>query len=149
MAENYCRRGIAYATLQYRVGLFGFGSDGSNDFRGNFALEDIRQALMFLHENAKIIGFDPSKITLAGHSAGASILSALSVSPKSRGKISRLFLYKKHFRSVFSGDTIQWKFAIVDFYGKFGGKRNSKNSQQVKWIYKSPKYQRVFKAICV
>lgn len=48
-------------------------------------MEDIRQALLFLQENAHQIGFDPSRITLAGHSAGASILSALSVSPKSRG----------------------------------------------------------------
>lgn len=122
MAEHYCKRGIAYATLQYRVGLFGFGSDGSDDFRGNYALTDIRQALMFLHENAKRIGFDSNRITLAGHSAGASILSALSVSPKSRSWILKQFLIRRYFRSIFSGHTIQWKLIIADIHGKFGRK---------------------------
>ncbi|KAI6190630.1 Carboxylic ester hydrolase [Aphelenchoides bicaudatus] len=84
MAEHYVLNGIAYATTHYRMGLTGLGSNGDSEFGGNYALWDVRQALLWLHKNSKQLGFDPEHVTLWGYSAGASIVGHLSLSHQTR-----------------------------------------------------------------
>jgi len=57
-------------TINYRVNIFGFpNARGLNST--NFALQDQRVAVEWVHENIAAFGGDPSKITLWGQSAGA------------------------------------------------------------------------------
>jgi carboxylesterase type B len=57
-------------TTNYRVNIFGYpNARGLNST--NFALQDQRLAVKWVHENIVAFGGDPSKITLWGQSAGA------------------------------------------------------------------------------
>jgi carboxylesterase type B len=55
---------------------------------GNYGLWDLAQAFKFIHENIEDFGGDPKKITAWGLSAGGALVSALSLSPHSRGSFS-------------------------------------------------------------
>ena len=60
-------------TVNYRLGVFGFlHLDG--EFPGNQALWDQHEALKWIKANAERFGGDPSKITIVGHSAGATLV---------------------------------------------------------------------------
>jgi carboxylesterase type B len=54
---------------------------------GNLGYWDMTQALKFIHENIGYFGGDPKRITIWGESAGAIAVSALTMSPHSRGQI--------------------------------------------------------------
>ncbi|GMK54925.1 hypothetical protein CspeluHIS016_0115110 [Cutaneotrichosporon spelunceum] len=57
-------RPFVYVTLNYRLGVFGFG-------HGNVGLWDQRLALKWVKRNIKAFGGDPNKVTVFGDSAGA------------------------------------------------------------------------------
>jgi len=85
------RRDVIIVTVNYRVGALGFlggaavqrtTTDGS---AGNFGLQDTREALKWVHRNIKAFGGDPSRITIYGESAGASLVACHLVAPRSAG----------------------------------------------------------------
>jgi carboxylesterase type B len=86
MAEYYVLNGIVYATVHYRMGItgkfpntlvisefIGLASSGDSDFGGNYALWDVREALLWLRKNSEQLGVDRERITFWGYSAGASV----------------------------------------------------------------------------
>uniref|UniRef100_A0A7E4V939 Carboxylic ester hydrolase n=1 Tax=Panagrellus redivivus TaxID=6233 RepID=A0A7E4V939_PANRE len=89
--KNYVNRGIIVVTIQYRLGPFGWFSLGDHIAPGNLGLWDQRQALLFLHDVLKDFGGDKNKITVLGHSAGATSTSLLAVSPHSRDLFAQAY----------------------------------------------------------
>lgn len=96
-------KNIVFVTVNYRLsalGLFefhidveepkddrasklftGFLSTKTKDIPGNAGLLDVIAALEFIQRNIVYFGGDPSQVTVFGQSAGAVMVSALSVSP--------------------------------------------------------------------
>lgn len=72
---------VVVATINYRVGLFGFMELGSIDKNytgsGNNGLRDQLAAIKWIKRNAASFGGDPDNITIFGESAGAASISAL------------------------------------------------------------------------
>jgi carboxylesterase type B len=62
----------------------GQASDGSNQFRGNFAYWDMAEALRWLRAELPAFGGDPQRITAWGYSSGSSSVGTLSISPQTR-----------------------------------------------------------------
>lgn len=79
---NYLlERDIVLVVIQYRLDALGFLSTNSEDIPGNAALLDIQLALTFVKENIAHFGGNPYSVTLFGQSAGAVMVSALTISP--------------------------------------------------------------------
>lgn len=88
---NLASRGIVVVTVNYRLGVFGFlappeaTSESSHGATGNYGLLDQAAALRWVRQNIAQFGGDPSKVTIAGNSAGSISVSAHMASPLSRG----------------------------------------------------------------
>ena len=64
----------------------GFANTGDDEAKGNYALWDQRQALIFVRDNIRNFGGDPGRVTIFGQSAGGSSVGLHVVSPQSTGK---------------------------------------------------------------
>ncbi len=89
--EELARRGVIVVEVEYRLGLFGYmattalSEDSETGTSGNYALMDCIKALEWIQTNIENFGGDPTRVTIAGQSAGAGMVSALITSPLTDG----------------------------------------------------------------
>lgn len=89
------RHGIVAITANYREGIFGFFShpqlskETSYRGSGNYGFMDQAAAIKWVYENIRAFGGDSNQITIVGESAGSMSVSALLVSPLTKGMISK------------------------------------------------------------
>lgn len=87
---------IVTITINYRLGALGFLYLGDLDpqyrHSGNLGLLDVIAALRWVHDNIAAFGGDPDRVTVMGESAGAKLLSAVMVSPASKGLFQQAIL---------------------------------------------------------
>ena len=82
--ENLAKEGIIVVNMGYRLGIYGFlaldelAGESENATTGNYGLLDQIKALEWVRDNIESFGGDPGNVTLAGESAGAACVSALS-----------------------------------------------------------------------
>lgn len=92
--EQLARKGIVVVTLSHRLGVFGFFShpglaqESARKASGNYGLMDQVAALRWVRANIATFGGDPSRVTIAGESAGSFSVSALMASPQAQGLIA-------------------------------------------------------------
>ena len=83
-------KGIVAVTVNYRLNIFGFlslpelSAESPYKGSGNYGLLDQNEALKWVKENIAAFGGDPSKVTIAGESAGSISVSAQMASPLSK-----------------------------------------------------------------
>lgn len=94
---SFARLGIITVTVAYRLGTFGclelgdiLGSRYAGS--GDNGIRDLEAACDWVHDNARSFGGDPSRITIAGQSAGAKDVTALMALPSHRRKFSRAIM---------------------------------------------------------
>lgn len=89
--QDLAKKGIVVVNLAYRLNVFGYmaseelAEESPNHTTGNYGLLDQVKALEWVQKNIEAFGGDPSKVTIAGESAGASSVNALCVSPLAKG----------------------------------------------------------------
>ncbi|CAG9764251.1 unnamed protein product [Ceutorhynchus assimilis] len=76
---------IVIVTISYRLGPFGFLAAGDTIIPGNAGLKDQAAAIKWTFENIESFGGDPSAITIAGQSAGASSVGYQLLHEKNKG----------------------------------------------------------------
>ncbi len=92
-AAGLAAHGILVVSINYRVAAFGLLAHSAvpaepDGQRGNQALRDALAALTWIHDNAAALGADPSRVTLAGQSAGGALAYVLLAHPQARGMIA-------------------------------------------------------------
>lgn len=89
--DSFCREGIVYVSLEYRLGALGFMAhpelekESENGITGNYGIYDQICALQWIHDNIASFGGDPEKVTICGESAGGISVSILCASPLCKG----------------------------------------------------------------
>jgi para-nitrobenzyl esterase len=88
--EEMAKRGIVFVSINYRVGAFGFMahpelSKEQNNASGNYGILDQIAALQWVQKNIAAFGGDPSRVTIAGQSAGSISVNSLIASPLAKG----------------------------------------------------------------
>ena len=88
-------KGLVVVTINYRLGAFGFlahpelTQEAPYHASGNYGLLDQIAAVKWVKANIAAFGGDPSRITVAGQSAGAFGVRNLIVSPLAAGQFQR------------------------------------------------------------
>jgi len=89
--ESMAKKGIVALTVNYRLGIFGFFShpelskESAHQSSGNYGYMDQNAALKWVQQNIAAFGGDPSRVTIAGESAGSISVFAQMASPLSKG----------------------------------------------------------------
>lgn len=89
--DQLARKGVVCVTFGYRVGPLGFlvhpelTRESPNHSSGNYGFMDQVAALNWVQRNIAAFGGDPSRVTVAGQSAGATSVSVLTCSPLAKG----------------------------------------------------------------
>ncbi|AHM61943.1 carboxylesterase [Flammeovirgaceae bacterium 311] len=92
--ESMAQKGIVALTINYRLNVFGFmahpelSKESPHGASGNYGLMDQQAALRWVQQNIAAFGGDPSRVTIAGESAGSYSVSAQMASPLSRDMIA-------------------------------------------------------------
>lgn len=91
-------KGAVVVTFNYRLGPFGFlahpafSEESPQGSSGNYGLMDMLAALRWVQRNIVLFGGDPQRVTLAGQSAGAMAIAALTTAPQAAGLFQRVIL---------------------------------------------------------
>lgn len=92
--EAMAKKGIVVITANHRLNIFGFfahpelSAEAPYKASGNYGLLDQHATLEWVKKNIAAFGGDPSKVTIAGESAGSISVSAQMSSPLSKGLIA-------------------------------------------------------------
>lgn len=92
--ESMAQKGIVAITVNYRLTVFGFfahpelSKESPHHASGNYGLLDQQAALAWVKQNIAAFGGDPSRVTIAGESAGSISVSAQMASPLSKNLIA-------------------------------------------------------------
>ena len=81
---------VILVTVNYRMGPLGFLSFGVDEVAGNQGLLDQRMAMIWVRDNIAHFGGDPSRVTIAGESAGSFSVGYHMISPGSQGLFQRI-----------------------------------------------------------
>ncbi|RDH10940.1 carboxylesterase family protein, partial [Tsukamurella pulmonis] len=101
----FARDGVVCVTINYRLGALGFLDTG--DAHTNLGLRDQIMALQWVRENIAAFGGDPSRVTVAGESAGAMSVGSLLGSPLAQGLFAQAVLQSGAGHHALSRETAQ------------------------------------------
>ncbi len=101
---SFNRDGVVTVSLSYRLGFDGFG--WIEDAPTNRGLRDLVRGLEWVRDNIAGFGGDPTRVTIAGQSAGGTAVLALLASPAARGLFAQVIAHSPA-RLALTGDRAQ------------------------------------------
>ncbi|XP_076083759.1 neuroligin-4, X-linked-like [Mytilus galloprovincialis] len=84
---------IIVITFNYRLGIYGFYADKSKGIEGIYGLLDQVQAMEWVNQNIKYFNGDPERVTIHGHSLGASDVGLHIVSNLTKGLFKNAIIH--------------------------------------------------------
>ncbi len=95
---------VVFASINYRLGGFGYLMPGKDEKYSNLGLLDQIAALKWIRENIALFGGDNSNITVMGESAGAMSIGILLGTPSAAGLFDRAIIQSGGARPVWKND---------------------------------------------
>lgn len=112
---NLASRGdVVVLTINYRLGSLGFLAY-NDQIRGNYGVGDVVTALKWVQKYIKQFGGDPSRVTIAGQSAGAQQVESMLASPAAAGLFHRAIILSGR------GHDNSFVYLTIDQARQFGG----------------------------
>nr|UFQ90039.1 acetylcholinesterase 8 [Pardosa pseudoannulata] len=87
------RGNVIFATMNYRLGIFGFFLGYTEEANGSMGMYDQLMAINWVKDNAERFGGDPENIILMGVSAGGWSVSAHMISPLSKNLFKKAIIH--------------------------------------------------------
>ncbi len=93
--EELAKKGIIVITVNYRLGVLGFlahpelTAESPHHVSGNYGILDQLAALAWIQKNIAAFGGDPSRVAIAGQSAGAGSVNSLILMPQAASLFQR------------------------------------------------------------
>jgi para-nitrobenzyl esterase len=150
--EALARKGLVVVNMNYRVNIFGFfshpelSSESGRNASGNYGYLDQLAALQWVQRNIAAFGGDPAQVTIAGQSAGAGSVHALTASPLAKGLFVRAIAESgsrvgRSMRKLSDGETDGVRFAKLRGAGSLRDLRaisadslfNTTDGDQFRW----------------
>lgn len=100
------KTGYVVASMNYRLGIFGFLNANSPDAPGNMGLLDQHLALIWIQENIAAFGGDASMVTIFGESAGSMSVHCHVLSPMSKGLFRRAIMMSGFMNTIDFSDSV-------------------------------------------
>ena len=95
---EFAKRGMVFASFNYRLGRFGFfahpalSKESPNGLLGNYGFMDQIAALRWIQRNIEAFGGDPGNVTIFGESAGGFSVHTLITSPMAQGLFDKAII---------------------------------------------------------
>ncbi|CAK1580354.1 unnamed protein product [Parnassius mnemosyne] len=90
--QLFLEQGLIFVTMNFRLGALGFLSLDIEEASGNAGLKDVILALKWINNNIERFGGDRNKITIGGHSSGASAVHYLLLTQQASDLFQRAIL---------------------------------------------------------
>ena len=109
----FARDGVITAVISYRLGIEGFMHFDGDEEDANRGMQDWLCALRWVNENIAAFGGDPTRVTVAGQSAGGAAVLALLASPASEGLFARAAVMSGMDRSLDADEAVRTTVSIA------------------------------------
>lgn len=132
-ASHLAAQGVIVVLLQYRLGVMGWlslpelSAETGRGASGNWAVLDLVFALQWVRQNIAAFGGDPHRVTIAGQSAGAGMVTNLLRTPLAKGLFQRAIV-QSGFDGFFLGDGMMNRFLTPE-------EADAKNQQALRAIF--------------
>jgi acetylcholinesterase/cholinesterase len=87
---TFATKNVITVVINYRLGVLGYMA--TSEQSGNYGIMDQRMALKWTQDNIAAFGGDPTRVTVAGQSAGAMSVGIHMTSPGSQGLFSKAIM---------------------------------------------------------
>lgn len=108
---------VVLVTINYRIGVLGFGSTGTTDAPGNYGLKDMILALKWVQTNIASFGGNPNSVLIFGSSSGSISTTILLVSPMARGLFHRAIGLSASATHEHYIDNVYWTMRMAEEVG--------------------------------
>ena len=90
--RHLAQKDVVVITTNYRLQIFGYFDADGDGVMENLAMWDLKQALLWVHDNIEVFGGDKRRVTVFGGSSGAAAVGLISLAPPFKGLFHRAIM---------------------------------------------------------
>ncbi|XP_031631918.1 esterase B1-like isoform X2 [Contarinia nasturtii] len=129
---------IILVTMNYRLGILGFMSLGTEEYSGNMGMKDQQLALKWIYENIERFGGDNEQITISGQSAGSKSLGFHLVNEQSSMYFNQMISMSGTSNTAYSYQSGDHRCLMQIFANKYSPKCLNNDDELIEFLKSVP-----------